>query len=468
MHDSDGTLNEGTLGGAPSSGATRPRPFLFVVLECARPLAGGARLSLEGVDEVGIGRGDARRVTRDGRRVQVWVPDRWMSAQHARVVRTAEGFCLEDLASTNGSFVNGERIGRALLSGSDVLELGHTLFRLQDDVPVLQGVAVDDIDTAARPHAIGTTTLFPALEAELEAAARVASTHIPVLLLGETGTGKEVMARALHDMSGRAGAFVAVNCGALPETLLESQLFGHVKGAFSGALRDQPGFVRASDGGTLFLDEIGDLSLRSQAALLRVLQEREVVPVGATRPIQVDLRVLAATHRPLDALAARGEFRSDLFARLAGLRVRLPPLRERTCDLGVLVADLLPRVAPERAAQLSFTTAAGRALVSYEWPLNVRELAQALGLSAALAPESSVVDIAQLPPALSAARPAAGTPALASDLSSEDQRLRAELLAHLEIAGGNVSEVARAMGKQRTQIHRWVKRFGIDPSAFRR
>jgi transcriptional regulator of acetoin/glycerol metabolism len=464
MHDAEGTLNEGSI--ASPSAAPRALPFLFVVLECGRPLAGGARFLLEGVDEIVIGRGAAREAVREGRRLVLRVPDRWMSGVHARIVRCTDGFALEDAQSKNGSLVNGERVDRAVLSTTDVVELGHTLFVVHDDVEVPGAGATGDMDTGRAPHALGTTTLLPTLAAELDAAARVAATHIPVLVLGETGTGKEVMARALHAMSARAGAFVAVNCGALPETLLESQLFGHVKGAFSGAVRDAPGFVRAADGGTLFLDEIGDLSLRSQAALLRVLQEREVVPVGATRPIKVDLRVLAATHRPLDELAARGEFRSDLFARLAGLRVRLPRLRDRMCDLGVLVADVLPAVAKDGAPQLSFSPAAGRALASYDWPLNIRELGQALGLAAALAPEGGVIDVAHLPPALSAARPAPA--AAAGELSSEDERLRAELVAHLEMAKGNVSEVARAMGKQRTQIHRWVKRFGIDTNAFRR
>src|SRR5262249_24796529 len=155
---------------------------------------------------------------------------------------------------------------------------------------------------------------------QLAALARIASMPIPVLLLGESGTGKEVLARAVHTLSGRSGAFVAVNCGGLSASLIESQLFGHVKGSFTGAGRDEPGLVRAADRGTLFLDEIGDLPLAAQAALLRVLQEREVVPVGGARPVAVDLRVVAATHRPLEKMAAKGDFRADLLARLSGYR----------------------------------------------------------------------------------------------------------------------------------------------------
>ena len=147
-----------------------------------------------------------------------------------------------------------------------------------------------------------------------------------MLIEGESGTGKEVIARAIHGMSGRQGAFVPVNCGALPENLVESELFGYKKGAFSGAQTDHPGLVRSADGGTLFLDEIGDLPASSQAALLRVLQEKEVMPVGGTRAVAIDLRVVAATHRDLDDMVAEGSFRHDLFARLAGFRVTVPPL----------------------------------------------------------------------------------------------------------------------------------------------
>src|SRR5262249_27731601 len=173
-------------------------------------------------------------------------------------------------------------------------------------------------------------------------------TPLSVLLFGETGTGKEVLAGAIHRTSARTGAFVAANCGALPAALVESQLFGHVRGAFTGAVRDGPGFVRAADRGTLFLDEIGDLAPPAQAALLRVLEEYEVVPVGTTRAVHVDVRVIAATHRPLDQMAERGEFRQDLYARLAGFVQRIPPLRERREDLGLLVGGVLGRNPPRR------------------------------------------------------------------------------------------------------------------------
>jgi sigma-54 dependent transcriptional regulator, acetoin dehydrogenase operon transcriptional activator AcoR len=289
-------------------------------------------------------------------------------------------------------------------------------------------------------------------------------------LHGESGTGKEVLARALHAATGRGGPFVAVNCGALPAALVESQLFGHVKGAFSGALRDEAGFVRAAQGGTLLLDEIADLPLSSQATLLRVLQEREVVPVGATRPVAVDVRILAATHRRLEALVQRGEFREDLFARIAGCVLDIPPLRDRKDDLGVLVSSLLRRLAPAAAPAMTFTPDAGRALLAYGWPMNVRELERALATGVALAPDGAIGE-AQLPPAVVAALHA---PALADEgvtaahLSERDRQLRLDLLEQLSQHRGNVTEVARAMGKPRTQVHRWCKRFAVDPGVFRR
>src|SRR5207302_1217977 len=189
---------------------------------------------------------------------------------------------------------------------------------------------------------------------------------------GETGTGKEVIARAIHAASRRPGAFVAVNCGALAPNLVESELFGHKKGAFSGATEDHNGLVRAADKGTLLLDEIGDLPVPTQAALLRVLQQREVLPLGTTKPMPVDLRVVAASHRDLEAEVGAGRFREDLWSRLAGYTAQLPALRDRREDLGLLVAALLARLVQTRP--IRFTSEAGLALVQYDWPRNVREL----------------------------------------------------------------------------------------------
>jgi DNA-binding NtrC family response regulator len=285
---------------------------------------------------------------------------------------------------------------------------------------------------------------------------------VPVILLGETGTGKEVTARAVHAASHRRGSFVAVNCAALTETLVEAQLFGHTQGAFSGASRDAPGFLRTADQGTLFLDEIGDLPLPTQGVLLRALQEGEVVPVGGTRPIAVDVRVISATHRPIEEMVERGEFRRDLFSRLRAFSHRLWPLRDRREDVGVLVADILSRSAGNRV-ELRFTADATRALVGQDWGFNVRELVQALARALTLGIEG---ELGLEHFALSAPTRAAA-PALDTDLSAEERALRETLLAHLRRFDGNVTAVAREMGKATMQVYRWMRKAGIDPKKFR-
>jgi len=290
---------------------------------------------------------------------------------------------------------------------------------------------------------------------------------VTVALSGESGTGKEVLARAIHALSGRSGPFVAVNCGALPKDLVESELFGHKKGAFSGALEDRPGLVRAAHGGTLFLDEVGDLPLQAQPALLRVLQEKQVQPVGATSPVAVDLRVVSATHRDLPALAAKGTFRDDLRARLSGFELTLPRLAERREDLGLLVSAIVRRVAGPKAASVQLTLPAARALFASRWPLNVRELEKALEAALVLA-SGQPVDLGHLPAALRGEAPAevkASPPRAPRD---DDAQLKARLEAMLTTHGSNVSAAAREMGKARMQIQRWMARFGLEPKDFKR
>jgi transcriptional regulator with GAF, ATPase, and Fis domain len=255
---------------------------------------------------------------------------------------------------------------------------------------------------------------------------------------------------------------VAVNCGAIPANLVESELFGYRKGAFSGAVEDRPGLVRSADHGTLFLDEIGDLPPSSQAALLRVLQQHEVMPVGGSRPVQVDIRVMAATHRDLDEMVDNEEFRRDLFARLAGYRVELPRLVDRKADLGLLVGTLLATIAPGATLESD----AARLLFFHDWPLNIRELEQCLRTASVLA-GNAPIEIEHLPEAVRAPREAPPNRPAPPQLSAEDQQRRAELLDHLRETRGNISAVARAMGKDRKQIQRWIKRFEIDADAFR-
>ena len=439
------------------------RPYLALVLEASHPLAGSARFALDGVDEVVFGRASARGAKRrvvDGQRVlEISLPTPSLSSRHARIFHDESGFHVEDLGSRNGTFVRGQRVDRVALADGDRIEVGGAFFVFHPrwPTPVHAKNDRDVRDLAPLPSAL--RTIVPELEGQYEALRRIAKSKLSVLLLGETGTGKELLARAVHEASGRRGAFVAVNCGALPAALVEGLLFGHKRGAFSGAVRDEIGFVRAADGGTLFLDEIGDLPLASQAALLRVLQEGEVVPVGDTRPVAVDIRVVAATHRPIRALAETNAFRSDLLARLAGFAFDVPALRERADDLGLLVAELMTRLAPTR--QLTLGVSAARALVEYGWPLNIRELEQALAAALELT-EESVIERSHLPKSL-------GAQTAATSPSSARWRITGEEMKRLlEEHDGNVASIARVLSKAPVQVRRWLKAFELDPEPFRK
>jgi DNA-binding NtrC family response regulator len=341
--------------------------------------------------------------------------------------------------------VNGAPSRKGALVDGDVVEVGSTILVYRDRVRPVRAEVLDLDGSRAE-------TLSAAMDDALEAIDRVAGSLVSIVLAGATGTGKEVLARRLHERSGRSGRFVAVNCAAIPRELVESTLFGHRRGAFSGAVEDRPGFLRAADKGTLFLDEIADLPPPAQAALLRALQEREVVPVGETSPIAVDLRVVAAAQAPLEEVAG---FRPDLLARVAGLTVKIPPLAGRREDLGLLVAALLPRVDGKRA---TFTAEAARGIFRHDWPLNVRELEKRLGAAVALA--GGEIDARHLGDGIAPATP--------GDAADPADPTFVELSALLAEHRGNLSAVARAMNKGRTQIQRWIKRYNLDPESFRR
>jgi MoxR-like ATPase len=443
----------------PSGPAAPPADYLFLVLECARPSGLGARVRLDQLDELAIGRGPTLAAERGdaGRRMlTLRVADRLMSSTHARLRRMLGGWGLTDLESKNGTLVNGARAAEVRLADGDLIEIGHTLFRFRAGLPAT-GEPV--VIPPGPPELPGTASLLPGLEEQLAALRKVAGSPAPIVLVGETGAGKELLARAVHAWSQRAGTLVAVNCGALNPNLIDSALFGHRRGAFSGASESRPGLVRAADGGTLFLDEIADLPPAGQAALLRVLQEREVLPVGETEPVRVDLRWLSATQRDLDALAASGRLRPDLLARLAGFRFALPPLRQRVEDLGLLAGTLLRRLAGDAAEGVTLAPEAARALVRHPWPGNVRELERVLESALPLA-AGGAIQPAHLPAEMHADRPAAlPVPAGADELE-------ARLVALLREHHGNLSAVARALGKARTQVQRWVKRFNLRPEDF--
>lgn len=442
-----------------------PHPFLFVVLHCDQPLLGGARYELSQVDTIAIGRGKVREAVRSdegsSRTLTLRLPSPTISKVHAHLVRSGEGWMLEDLGSKNGCCINGRRVTRSPVQDGDFIEIGSVMLRYCAAMPVV-GKPVLDLDLGGDgvdTTETGFSSLVPALATQLESLTRVARLPFTTLLYGETGTGKEILALGLHKLSGRSGQFVAVNCGALPPTLIESQLFGHLKGSFTGAQRDEQGFVRSAEGGTLFLDEIGDLPLPAQAALLRVLQQREVIPVGATRPTTVDVRFVAATNKSLEELCLRGEFRGDLLARLGTYKHKLPPLRERVEDLGHLIASLLRASTVPRVANPQFAVPAARKLLAYGWPQNIRELEGTLGVAVALA-ENGFVERFDLQNAVAEA------PAREEPLPSPEE-LRERIVVLLREHQGNATHVARAMGKSRAQIYRWMQEFGINPNDYR-
>lgn len=472
------TLEDSLRGG--SAPAAELTDQLFVALESSRPLAGSSRHSLRNVDEVCIGRGPSRswqRVEAGGlRRLLLQVPDPRMSVTHARLRRIPPAtWELVDCGSRNGSWLSGARVESALLADRTLFELGHTFFSVRSLLTPAR--TLGDLDgTQLQPIDPAFATLVPELSESYADLARIARSRVSVLLLGETGAGKEWLARAVHAVSGRSGEFVGVNCAALPASLLEAQLFGHVKGAFSGADKNQLGLVRAAHEGTLFLDEIADLPLPSQAALLRVLQEREVTPIGSTRAIPVDLRVVAATHAAIERRVEQGSFRADLFARLDGFRFTAPALRERREDFGLLVARVLSDPALRELGPLRLHPELSRLLLEYDWPRNIRELRQDLVAAAVLAGSEPIAPshmrkslVADREPApLDSADP--NTSRAVATLDPDDpfeRELRTRLESTLEACDGNLSEVARRMGKARTQIQRWMKRFALDRRRYR-
>jgi transcriptional regulator with PAS, ATPase and Fis domain len=314
----------------------------------------------------------------------------------------------------------------------------------------------------------GLVARSPAMRALLALAERAMRSPATVLVTGETGTGKELLARAIHDGSPRReGAFVAVNCAAFPDTLLESELFGHVRGAFTGADREKPGLFEAADGGTLFLDEVGETSPSLQVKLLRALQEREVRPVGGTRARRVDVRVVAATNRTLHGEVARGAFREDLYYRLAVFHLAVPPLRSRPEDVLPLAAHFLDRHgAREGKRGCRLAPEAADLLRLHPWPGNVRELENEMQRALALVEAGDAITIEHLSEPLQAALRPARESALApgrDTLRAQMVRLEAWLLRRaLDAHGGRRAATARSLGITREGLYKKMRRFGIE------
>jgi DNA-binding NtrC family response regulator len=374
----------------------------------------------------------------------------------------------------------GERVPILMISGFGTvdtavraLHLGADDFLTKPVEPDVLSARVADLLArrplleGAAPNPAGMVGRSPKMREALAAIARVAVGDTTVLVTGETGTGKELAARAVHDLSPRKHApFIAVNCGALAEGILESELFGHVRGAFTGAVRDRVGVFEAADGGTIFLDEIGEMSVTLQQRLLRVLQEREVTRVGASRPAKVNVRVVAATNRDLASLVEQGRFREDLYYRLAVFPIALPPLRDRRADIPLLVEHALSilRARREGAEHLACSPLAMRLLRAYDWPGNVRHLFGVLE-RAAVEADYGRIEAQHLPAEL---RPASnGAPELREQryrgtVPADEER--AAIVSALEQTGGALAQSAELLGMGRTTLWRKLKLYGLTPT----
>jgi len=334
---------------------------------------------------------------------------------------------------------------------------------------VLLETVADALRLSAAPNGggeewrAGIVTRSPAMEAVLAQARRVAASDTVVCIVGPSGTGKELLARAIHKASRRAqGPFVAVNCGAIPEGLLESELFGHRKGSFTGALQDRRGLFQAAEGGTLFLDEIGDMPAALQVKLLRALEEREVRPVGSNDAVPVDVRVVSATHRKLEERIAAGEFREDLFYRLNVVKLALPGLADRREDIPLLASEFLRGFAGRYdRPRLAFSPEALEVLVSAPWPGNVRQLLNVVEQAVAL----STTDV--IPASLVRQALDIGDAAL-TPLDEARRAFERDYLARiLKITAGNVTRAARLAGRNRTEFYRLLERHALAPSMFK-
>ena len=397
-------------------------------------------------------------------RVGITLPqDRAVSRVHATMRKTREGdWEVEDHGSRNGTRVNGTRVGRATLNDGDALRVGDSFF-----IFLLSDAGRDQQDDGALK---GVSAEICNLRQKLSIAAEGRAT---VLFLGETGTGKEVAAAELHRLSDSTGPFVAANCGAIPANLAESHLFGHVPGAFTGAESEHTGLFRTAHGGTLLLDEIGELPPELQPKLLRVVEDKEVMPVGASEVIPVDVRVIAATDRDLDSAVASGGFRAALLGRLAELVIEIPPLRKRREDVLLLLDHFLG----EKRKPLKPSLV--EALLNHNWPYNVRELHKVAVSLATWGKDAERYSMEHLGDRLGfrggGEGEAAGrrvhaptpSPLTPTPLRAEPPQTREACEQLLRRARGKVSWVAEWTQRSRRQVYRWVEMFDLNLDDFR-
>jgi DNA-binding NtrC family response regulator len=382
-----------------------------------------------------------------------------VSRQHCEIALVEDGYAIRDLESTNGTFVGDLRVKEVIVDRETRLRVGDATLRL---LPLDQTV---EIPLAAHTSFGPLFGASAAMRRVFESLRRIAPTDATVLITGESGTGKEVCARAIHEGSARAkGPFVVVDCGALPGNLIESELFGHLRGAFTGAVKDRAGAFEAASGGTIFLDELGELPIELQTRLLGVLERRTVTPLGGTEPRPVDVRVLAATNRDLRLQINRGAFREDLFFRLAVVTVEMPALRHRREDIRLYVEKFLDELGARGAFTLDEPTLAR--LEAQRWPGNVRELRNLVERAAALGDEAIPDAPADAPPAT--------LPAVTGELDVSvpfktakqaliDDFERAYCRRLLEAHDNNITRAARAAELDRVYLLRVLDKYGLRP-----
>jgi DNA-binding NtrC family response regulator len=389
------------------------------------------------LSELIIGRDEACQVVLAGSEV---------SRRHARLRREGPVLLITDLESRNGTRVNGRRIGTVSLKSGDVIRIGGW-------------IAVATLTPGPKGSLAPGLYAGPATRAALDPVERAAASDLPILLEGETGTGKEAVARAVHVWSGRSGPFVGVNCGALPEGLAEAELFGYRRGAFTGAIQSSLGQVRSAQGGTLLLDEVCELPLSVQPKLLRVLEQREVQPLGESHPVPIDVRIVAAAQQPLAKVVSEGRFRRDLFARLDGVAVTITPLRERRAELPYLFSRLLSEQAGGQPPPVEARLV--ERLCLYDWPFNVRELVLLVKRLLVLHGSDPILRARALParmlhPGGDAAEDKDSEPMPRDSLASEPADL-SDLVQALRVSGGNVARAAAALGMSRQRAYRLMQ-----------
>jgi transcriptional regulator of acetoin/glycerol metabolism len=369
-----------------------------------------------------------------------------ISRQHLMFNRQGPIHVLKDLGSTNGTFLNGRRVQHAPLQAGDVLRVGASVA-----IATFAGEGAGECIELAPGFWAG-----PELQTLLSPVRRAASSNLPISLVGRTGTGKERAARAIHLWSGRAGAFHAVNCAAIPAHIAEAELFGYRRGAFTGAERSHEGHLRAANGGTLFLDEIADLPEVLQPKLLRVVEERRVTPLGDSSSIKVDVRIVCAAQKPLRELVAAGRFREDLAARLCGLVVQLPSLAERRCDVAALFKRFLHLHSGGRPPTVAARLV--EALCLYPWPQNVRELETVARRLLVVHGDADVLRRSMLPAEILKELPADDDAAQSEGrFSSRREQDQSRLKAALRETGGNLKAAAARLGFSRQRAYRLLE-----------